>query len=56
MVVCFFLQSEQFLVMIRAVPMAKDKLKCLLLKLELPSRAENLKYALNPLEVTDDVV
>ncbi|CAI5737364.1 unnamed protein product [Hyaloperonospora brassicae] len=38
-------RSEQFLVMIRSVPMAKEKLKCLLLKLELPSRAENLKQA-----------
>ncbi|UIZ29950.1 hypothetical protein KXD40_002961 [Peronospora effusa] len=37
--------SEQFLVTIRAVPMAKEKLECLLLKLELPSRAENLKQA-----------
>ncbi|CAH0482707.1 unnamed protein product [Peronospora belbahrii] len=37
--------SEQFLVTIRAVPMVKEKLECLLLKLELPSRAENLKQA-----------
>ncbi|KUF97695.1 hypothetical protein AM588_10010689 [Phytophthora nicotianae] len=34
---------EQFLVKIRAVPMAKEKLQCLLLKLELQSRAEDLK-------------
>ncbi|ETI45204.1 hypothetical protein F442_10085 [Phytophthora nicotianae P10297] len=36
-------RCEQFLVKIRAVPMAKEKLQCLLLKLELQSRAEDLK-------------
>lgn len=41
------LQCEQFVVTIRTVPMAKEKLQCLLLKLELPSRAENLKYDLH---------
>lgn len=37
------LQCEQFLVKIRSIPMAKEKLQCLLLKLELQSRAEDLK-------------
>ncbi|CEG46806.1 forminhomology 2 domaincontaining protein [Plasmopara halstedii] len=36
-------RCEQFLVMIRKVPMVKEKLQCLLLKQELRSRAEDLK-------------
>ncbi|POM69031.1 Formin-2 domain containing hypothetical protein [Phytophthora palmivora] len=36
-------RCEQFLVTIRAIPMAKEKLQCLLLKLEIASRAEHLK-------------
>ncbi|EEY61074.1 uncharacterized protein PITG_01317 [Phytophthora infestans T30-4] len=36
-------RCEQFLVKIRSIPMAKEKLQCLLLKLELQSRAEDLK-------------
>jgi hypothetical protein len=39
-----FLQCEQFLVTVRKIPMAKEKLQCLLLKLERSSRVESLKY------------
>ncbi|KAG7388773.1 putative aarF domain-containing protein kinase 4 [Phytophthora pseudosyringae] len=38
-------RCEQFLVTIRAVPMAKEKLHCLVLKMEIASRAEHVKQS-----------
>lgn len=38
-------RCEQFLVKIRAVPMVKEKLQCLLLKMEIASRSEHLKQS-----------
>ncbi|KAL3668919.1 hypothetical protein V7S43_006207 [Phytophthora oleae] len=39
-------RCEQFLVKIRVVPMVKEKLQCLLLKMEIASRAEHVKQSM----------